>query len=252
MPARAVKSFIDAPSEVDSVRGLCEFLLRFSQSGALRSRSEIEAASRLVSWMGLSSHHDPQKNWDSLKCLAHVLALGDPSSPVLDAGSSRTSVILNWLYRLGYSELFACDIRDKTSMYTDSMIQFSIQDMSKTTYQSGFFQAVTCISVIEHGVELKAFSAEMSRILRPGGYLLVSTDYWSEPIDCSGIFPYGPDAPEMKVFLPGEISEFVSIAAGHGLYLTGPLDLSTDERAVHWARVDRRYTFQFLAFRMAG
>jgi hypothetical protein len=92
----------------------------------------------------------------------------------------------------------------------------------------------------------------MARILRPGGLLLVSTDYWSQPIDCRGIFPYGEDAPEMKILTPADIEGFVADCAGAGLQLCEPLQLQTRDKAIRWERTDRDYTFTFLAFRKQG
>lgn len=219
---------------------------------ALQDRAELAAASKLVSAMGLPWHHDSQKNWDTLKCLMHILHGGKKKLPILDAGSSK-SVIGSWLSLLGYTQLFACDLLAKDAEHFDRFgIRFSVQDLTRTDYPDAFFQAVTCISVIEHNVPLPALCTEMRRILRPGGLLLVSTDYWSEPVDCSGVYPYGPEAGEMRVFSADDLRQFVDLAAGHGLKICAPFEPSTRDRAVRWERVDRDYTFAFLAFRRQG
>ncbi len=220
--------------------------------GALQTRAEVSAASTLVHLLGLPSHHDPQKNWDTLKAISYVLRYASTMDPVLDAGSGRQSVILKWLQLLGFTHLYACDVRASSLSETLAKdVQFSIQDLVSTTYPDGFFRAITCISVIEHGVDPAAYLREMSRILRPGGVLLTSTDYWSEPIDCEGIFPYGPEMPEMKVFQAHEIVEICSLATQYGLHLCRPLHLETNEPAVTWKRVNRSYTFAFFALEKA-
>jgi SAM-dependent methyltransferase len=217
---------------------------------ALRTVAEIEAATKLLDELHLPHHHDPQKNWDCLKALVYLLETDDYNAPVLDAGSSSSSTILNWLARLGYRNLHACDIRATDDRrYAAHGIRFTVQDLTQTNFPAGFFRAVTCLSVIEHGVPLAAFLHEMARILRPGGLLLASTDYWSEPIDCTGLYPYGPSMGEMKVFKPSEIQQFCESAAHLGFRLCSPLDLATRDRAVRWERVARDYTFIFLAFR---
>src|SRR3546814_5992794 len=84
--------------------------------------------------MGLPSHHDPQKNWDTLKCVMHVLTGGCPTLPVLDAGSSR-SVIGSWPSMLGYRELYACDLLRKAPGFFETYgIRFSVQDLTRTDY----------------------------------------------------------------------------------------------------------------------
>src|SRR3546814_2079140 len=132
---------------------------------------------------------------------------------------------------LGYRELYACDLLRKAPGFFETYgIRFSVQDLTRTDYPDAFFQAVTCVSVIEHNVDLAGFCAEMRRILRPGGLLLVSTDYWSEPVDCTGIFPYGREAGEMHVFSARELRELSALAAAHQLEPCSPFDPTTREK----------------------
>ncbi|MDC0575540.1 class I SAM-dependent methyltransferase [Nitrosomonadaceae bacterium] len=216
---------------------------------ALQTPAERDAATRLTQLLGLPSHHDPQKNWDTLKCFYYILQSCDSSSPVLDAGSSSKSVILRWLDMIGFQDLHACDLTEEKAKYKNSRIKFQKQDLSNTNYPSNHFQVITSISVIEHGVALDKYVAEMARLLKPGGLLLTSTDYWSEYIDCRGIYPYGQQMPEMKVFQPSEIEQLCELAESAGLSLCQPLDLTTTEKSVYWERVDREYTFIFFALK---
>jgi len=226
-----------------------DFIKNVFRNRALQSREEIAAASGLVDWLGLPSHHDAQKNWDTVKCLLYALSHKKPDLPILDVGSSR-SVINRWLSMMGFRNLYACDLLAKDISYFEPYgIQFSIQDLTNTNYETGFFSTITSISVIEHNIDLVAYLDEMARLLRPGGLLLTSTDYWSEPVDCHGIYPYGPDGGEMRIFDPDGIREYVRLAEERGFKLTAPLDLETREKAINWQRVDRDYTFMFVALR---
>jgi SAM-dependent methyltransferase len=217
---------------------------------ALQSKQEIEASCRAVEELGFPPHHDPVKNWDLLNCFHHVLDLRDPLGPVLDIGSSK-SVILQWLEMVGYEDLYACDLKSKKKAHKETKVRFSRQDCTKTVYPDGFFQAITSVSVIEHGVPFDDYLKEMSRLLRPGGVLATTTDYWSEPIDCRGIFPY-PDLPEMKIFQPHEIEEYCGVGARYGLTPTGRFDPKTAEKTIYWERVDRRYTAAFIALKKSA
>lgn len=231
------------------VRMRQELLKNIFRNRALQSRAEVAAACDLVEWLGLPPHHDAQKNWDTLKCLHFALSHKKLDAPILDVGSSR-SVINRWLSMMGFHNLYACDLLAKDPSHFEPYgIQFSIQDLTSTNYESQFFNTITSISVIEHNIDLAAYLDEMARLLKPGGLLLTSTDYWSEPVDCSGIFPYGPDGGEMKVFDREGIREYASLAEARGFKLTAPLELTTDERAIRWQRVDREYTFMFIALR---
>jgi SAM-dependent methyltransferase len=241
---------MNIPLSIEDYKAVFDLMSRIGHCCALQSRREGNASSRVVQWLGFPSHHDAQKNWDTLKAFYYILSLDDREAPVLDAGSSGDSAILKWLSLLGYQSLYACDLRPKSrKKYADRNINFSVQDLTGTNYPDHFFQAVTSISVIEHGVDLGKYIQEMSRILRPGGLLLTSTDYWSEPVDCRGIYPYGEEMGEMKVFQRHELEELVNMAEENGFKLCSPLNLDTRERAVRWDRVDREYSFAFIALR---
>ena len=232
------------------IKPTLSFMGNLAQCGALMSKDETESACRIVEWLGMPSHHDRQKNWDTLKCLYYILREIDPKERILDAGASGKSAILRWLSRMKFGQLHACDIRAKNEQpYKEFNITFTVQDLTSTNYPAGHFGAVTCISVIEHNVPLQGLLTEMHRVIRPGGLLLISTDYWPEPIDCTGIFPYGESMGEMKVFQAAEISEFVHMAESAGFQLCNPLDLRTQEKTIRWDRVNREYTFLFMAFR---
>jgi len=101
------------------------------------------------------------------------------------------------------------------------------------------------MSVIEHGVPLAAFLAETARILRPGGLLIVSTDYDQDPPTTTGLHAYGVP---VHIFGPDEIRAFVDDADRHGLRLLGELALEHAERPVYWKRVGLDYTFIRLSF----
>src|SRR3546814_2144230 len=51
------------------------FLGRLFHCCALHDKAELAAASRLAAAMGLPSHHDPQKNWDTLRWEEHTSEL---------------------------------------------------------------------------------------------------------------------------------------------------------------------------------
>ena len=116
-------------------------------------------------------------------------------------------------------------------------------------YRDGWFDAVTCMSVIEHGVPIDAFFGEAARVLRPGGLLIVSTDYSQRPLDTAGKTAYGVP---VRIFGPDDMHSFVDIARAAGLELVGDLRLDHSENPVHWKRVDLDYTFIRLTFRKSA
>ncbi len=213
----------------------------------LRTRAAWEAAVEECRRLRLPLHRDRPKNWDALGAVATVLAEVGDSARVLDAGSAWYSPVLPSLRLYGLSDLIGNNLEFRRDVRRDGVL-FRHGDITATDFPDGRFDAVTCLSVIEHGVPLEGFLAESARILRPGGVLVVSTDYDQDPPDTSGITMYGQP---VHIFSPAEVRDVVTAAAAHGLELLGDLDgaLSHAERPVHWARTGLDYTFLRVTFR---
>jgi SAM-dependent methyltransferase len=211
----------------------------------LSRAADWQAAVRECRRLHLPLHHDRPKNWDALGAVATVLAECGPQARVLDAGSARYSSVLPWLRLYGLADLVGNNLEFGDDVRRDGVV-FRYGDVTATDFPDGRFDAITCMSVIEHGVPVEAFLAESARLLRPGGVLVVSTDYDAEPPDTSGVIMYGQP---VHIFSPDEIRGLVKLAAGHGLDLLGDLALEHAERPVHWKRTGLDYTFIRLAFR---
>ena len=132
-------------------------------------------------------------------------------------------------------------------MHCDKDLELSIQSLEETNYQSNTFDFVTSLSVIEHGVDIHKYFMEMNRILKKGGLLLTSTDYWLEKtINTKCVLSKGtPD----KIFDRSEIEVAVVIAEKYGLNLIEPIDYSFMDKVVHWSKTGLDYTFIFFAMK---
>ena len=156
----------------------------------LRGKAEWQAAVKECRRLRLPLHHDRPKNWDALGAVATVLELCGDGASVLDAGSARYSSVLPWLRLYGLKDLVGNNLEFGDDVWRDGVV-FRYGDITDTDFPDGRFDAVTCMSVVEHGVPLEPFLAESARILRPGGVLVVSTDYDADPPDTTGITMYG-------------------------------------------------------------
>jgi SAM-dependent methyltransferase len=225
-------------------------------TGVLRSRAEWERAVNEARHLRLPLHRDKPKNWDALGAVAAVLTLADDGSrtaKVMDAGSARYSPVLPWLrlYGLGSepASLLGINLEFGEPVHRDG-VEFRYGDVTSTGLPDGSLDAVTCMSVIEHGVPVEPFLAETARVLRPGGVLCLSTDYDQNPPDTRKHTAYGTP---VRIFDPAQIRELVAAADRVGLELVGdisaPEALAHRERPVHWTRLGLDYTFILLTFR---
>ena len=155
-----------------------------------------------------------------------VLEHVGPDARVLDAGAARYSTVLPSLRLYGLTRLTGINLEFHRSTRR-GVVEFRPGDITATGLPDASLDAVTCMSVIEHGVDVRAFLAESARILRPGGVLVISTDYDQAPPDTSNHTAYGQD---VHIFGPKEIHDLVWAAGELGLQLQGELDLEHAER----------------------
>jgi len=213
----------------------------------LRTASEVDDAVAEIGRVGLIPHPDRPKNWDLLVALGLILARCSRWSPVLEVGAARYSPLLTWLYQYGFWNLRGIDL-----IYDQPIergpIRLEQMDLTKTSFPERSFAAIASLSVVEHGVDLDAYLAEAARILRPGGLLFTSTDYWCEPIDTTAQTAYGH---EVRIHTPAEIEAFIDLAARHGFRPLAPQRTDCGDRVVHWDRLDIDYTFVTIALEAA-
>jgi SAM-dependent methyltransferase len=209
------------------------------ENQTLKSKDQIQLATLECQRLGIPRAVDPAKNWDGLIALSTILRRHQSHERILDAGAENYSCLLPSLEIYGFQNLTGINL-GFTKNFSQGICRYEPGDITKTRFENDSWDAVACLSVIEHGVEWRAFFQEMARILRPGGTLIVSTDYFETATETQGKVAYGVP---VKIFTRQEIESALKLAESFGLYLSGPLDLSCQERAVHWERMDLKFTF---------
>ena len=207
----------------------------------LKSLPELKAHLDLAKRLGLPIHPDPRKNWDNLKASLLFASQLEPTSRILDAGADKepSSVFLPTMRQLLGCELFGMNLIYEQERETIDQISYVCGDVSKTPFPDSYFDGITSLSVIEHGVNIDAYYSEMSRLLQPGGLLLTSTDYWPTKIENhEQIEAYGQP---VFIFSQSELEQAVSQAAQHGLYPTGEIDFNAQDKTISWLGFE--YTF---------
>ncbi|MDW0246162.1 MAG: methyltransferase domain-containing protein [Nitrososphaeraceae archaeon] len=234
-------------------------------NSVLKNLSEVNYAINNLHSLGLFAHPDKVKSWDTYK-MVKIISEGDRSSFILDVGCNG-SPILSILKRLGFKNLYGCDLflkkipstlteivyplhRPIIEIYEDKAFNISIQNLEKTNFQDKMFDYITSLSVIEHGVNIQNYFKEMNRIMKKGGILLTSTDYWPDKILNIIKTKHNHRNDPDNVFSKEEIEKDVLKAAElNDLILTEPIDFSFENKVVHYNVTGLDYTFIFFALK---
>jgi len=213
-------------------------------NGALRDRAAVAEALLLLHEAGLPLHNDTPKNWDHLLAVLHAIRTTPKDALVLDAGAEVYSAFLPALARIGFSRLLGVNLT-LAEPQRRGPIELRFGNIEYLDLPDAAVGFAACLSVIEHGVDVARFFAEMARVLTPGGHLFVSTDYWGPGLETPGVEAYGVP---FRPFDAGDIQQLAVIAEAAGLQATSPIRTEVDEKVVHWKRKDLRYTFHNLLF----
>ena len=214
-------------------------------NNVLKTQGDVDKAIEQIRNLELPLMADPPKNWDSLAALDLILRNTTKDARVFDAGGEVYSVILPWLFLYGYKNLIAGNLVFRSRIKRGPIV-YEYADITKTEFSPATFDIITCLSVIEHGVNLDSYFKEMSRLLRPKGILITSTDYNETPLVTAGRMAYG--AP-IHIFTRDEINRALATAREFGLMPIGPIDLTSQDKVVHWKEYDLHYTFIMFSLR---
>lgn len=217
-------------------------------NGALKNRAEWQRAFEEAKAASLPLHRGDEKNWDHLAAVFAVLGSTTTSARVLDAGAEFYSNVLPTLFAYGYRNLYGINL-SFTGESRRGPIRYLPGDITRTSFPDDYFDAVTCMSVIEHGVPLEGYFREMYRVLKPGGLLITSTDYFPAAVDTRGQMAHGS---AIKIFTLAEIEEALRLAREVGFERTGDVDLECSERPVLWEQFGLEYSFVIFTLRKRG
>lgn len=226
----------------------------------LNSKFQIYTASLAIRMKTRMSHHDSQKNWDANIFCKELVNL-DRDSKVLDAGSGKRAFLAKIATEMGFKHVDSIDI-DNLSEETSKEypgINHYFAPIEKSGLPENNYDVIGLLSVIEHVKSDKVVIEEISRILRPGGKLLLSTDFWPQPIDTTGIYPYGKDAPEMRIYNLNTVRSLFDLLEEQNFVIPKQaFDLlqqssqKLKQKVIHWDRVNRSYTFLYLKLTKKG
>lgn len=208
----------------------------------LQNWQEVDDATQALQAQGLPRHITVQKNWDQF-LLYQLLVDHDREARILDLGCGDCCT-LDFLAALGFTHLHGIDLQIKESV-SDRPYTLHEGDMTNTALANESYDLLVSISVIEHGVNLRAFFTEAARLLKPGGLLFITTDYWETKLSIDdAIKPFGLS---WSIYSKDEIQEVVHTASKHQFTLKQDFQIpACDGETVSW--YNQNYTFIALAF----
>jgi FkbM family methyltransferase len=210
----------------------------------LRGRDEVEQSTLFLQRHGYLSHNLACKNWD----LANVLPqIGEGN--VLDMGSTDSHLLRNLRLKRIRGELWGVDLREPNGAVDG--VNYVKGDLTDTKLPDGHFDNITCLSVVEHGVDYGAFARETARLLKTGGRLYLTFDYW-EPRVNAPVDLYGLKWQPLDRYLAESL---VVECKNKGLVLVADIDWAIDDAVIRPGYYSPHpkvsYTFGFLVFQKA-
>ena len=173
------------------------------------------------------SYLHPSKRWEYPWALERAeLASG---SRVLDAGCGASIFPIYLASTKHRTTAFDVQVPRGLDRLHGVFVQYIQGDLAALPLADSCFDAIFCISVIEHLGESSVLSAlqELKRVLRPGGRLLLTTDYYEDAE--APLWYEGPDRRfrvDWKVFDRARLQRLLDNAIG--FEVEGDLDLAID------------------------
>jgi SAM-dependent methyltransferase len=158
----------------------------------LQTRAEVNECTQWIKDNGYIPHGIQPKDFD----LRHILPEIKPTDDVLDMGSCGSFVLYNLVHK-GYTGLkYGVDIAYPENYVLLMPPDYQVEaagtrcfhaDLMNTGLPDKMFDVITCLSVIEHEVDFEKLAAECSRLLKDGGRIYLSFDYWHPKIDTAHV-----------------------------------------------------------------
>jgi SAM-dependent methyltransferase len=168
------------------------------------------------------------KNWEVWQVMPYMVD-GD----WLDMGSDGGVVLDNLIAKgikgakAGIDLSYPENIR---SAHHDGVILYKGDLMASTFFENSTFDFVTCLSVIEHEVDFSKFAKEVSRLLKSGGHLFVSFDYWNPKPLYEKRKLYKLD---WNILDEKDVLNLIDVLRENGLHLVGDIDWTLQDAVIN-------------------
>lgn len=204
----------------------------------LQSRAEVDACTQFLKDNNLVPHPLECKNFD-MRMISPYLKDGD----ILDMGCIGSGILNNVAacnltgLRYGLDLLFKPeDIDDSSGSWNNPNnpkvpgCMFFQGDLMETNFAREMFDQITCMSVIEHSVDFNKFAKECNRLLKMGGELFVTTDFWEPKPPTERVELYDL---HWSILDKEDILALVAACKENGLEITSDIDWTTNEAVIN-------------------
>lgn len=191
----------------------------------LKSRNEINLATAWLKAEGYISHPISCKDFE-LKLIVDKLSDG----PLLDMGANGSFVLHNAIIKNIQGRKVGVDLAEVTGDNKAEGAEYYQADLMATGFPGSTFMTITCQSVIEHQVDYAKFAKECSRLLKPGGILYVSFDFWPIKPDTSKTRLYDL---EWNILDQKDVLSLVLEMDRNGMSITGEIDWSIGDAVIN-------------------
>lgn len=151
------------------------------------------------------------------------------------------SPLIEWLYLYGYDDLHVSNLAWDRSFYRGP-IHYRVEDITDTRFRDGCIDGITCLSVLEHGVDDEQFLREAARLLGDEGTLVVSVDFTSEQVD-TDLRAFGR---EWQPYSDDDVNMFLKKAESMG-FAVPDVSMAGSAQPINW----REHEYTFLVFSLS-
>jgi len=199
---------------------------------------EVVAATEFLQEGGFKTNPCIFKNWDMANVIPKIFG-----GTILDMGSTTSPI----LYNVECAKKYGIDPTPEQNKIPG--VEYFVGDLLDVPLPGNSLDFITCLSVLEHGVDIHRFARECGRLLKKGGKLFVTFDFWAPKIMLqSDIHLYGvkwtPLGPSDVAFLIHQAMEF-------SLFLSSDVDLTVGDPIItpeNYSPCEPSYTFALLEF----
>lgn len=191
----------------------------------LKTRAEVQACTKCIKEYGLIPHGLSCKDYD-IWGIAPLLKDGN----ILDLGSSGSYILENAVALKLKGRKVGVDLAYEHNNITESGIELFKEDLMQTHFEDEEFHYVCCLSVIEHEVDYDKLAKECARLLKKGGHLFMTFDYWSEKIDTDGLLLYGL---KWNILDRSDVTMLIEALKENGLFISGEIDWTTQDKVIN-------------------